>query len=105
MTIDLWCEVADRMGVGFELREYGSIQALKTNAIVFQCPIVKYLAKNEFLGRVEVLPIIGILKELFGGKRPSYSTTRMDYAFEREYAEPFWPSGKAYQRSSGGAID
>jgi ABC-type amino acid transport substrate-binding protein len=28
ISLDLWCEVADRMGVDFELREHRSIQAL-----------------------------------------------------------------------------
>ena len=33
-----------------------SLVDAETDAFVFQGPIVKYLAKNEFLGRVEVLP-------------------------------------------------
>ena len=33
-----------------------SLVDAETDAFVFQGPVVKYLAKNEFLGRVEVLP-------------------------------------------------
>ena len=52
ISIDLWREVADRMGVDFELREYGSVQAL-TKAFVKGdldlTPMVAVTAEREVL--------------------------------------------------------
>lgn len=52
VSIDLWRELADRMGVDFELREYGSVQAL-TEAFVKGdidlTPMAAVTAKREVL--------------------------------------------------------
>ena len=52
ISIDLWREVADEMGVDFELREYGSVEVLTEAFVkgdVDLTPIVAMTAKREVL--------------------------------------------------------
>ena len=52
ISVDLWREVADRMGVDFELREYGSIEALTeafVNGDIDLTPIAAVTAEREVL--------------------------------------------------------
>jgi len=52
ISIDLWREVADRMGVDFELREYGSTQALTEDFVkgdIDLAPLAAVTAEREVL--------------------------------------------------------